>query len=227
MGYDIILFDADGTLFDFKKSERVSFEKTMKQFGLPFTEALYDDYHEINDGLWKDFERGLISKPDLLIERYRRYTKKYDLDAVPEELNRFYLRTLGSCSFLFDGAEDLCRRLARTKRLYLATNGETTVQKSRFFASVIKEYFIDIYVSEAVGFPKPHIEYFNYVFSRIDNFKRSSTIIIGDSLTGDICGGNNAGIAACWYNPEGAVNDRGVTCDYIVSSYDELYSILD
>ncbi len=226
MKFDIILFDADGTLFDFEKAEQRSFEKTVRSFHLPFSEELYKDYHLINDMLWKEFEKGLISKPDLLTERFRRYTKKYNIQIAAEEMNRFYLASLGSCSYLLDGAEEVCRHLSADKRLYLVTNGETSVQKNRFESSDIRRYFKDIFVSETAGYPKPHTEYFNYVFSRINNFDRSRSVIIGDSLSGDILGGNNAGIRTVWYNPGSASNQTGAVCDYTIGSLYELYELL-
>lgn len=55
-------------------------------------------------------------------------------------------------------------------------------------------------------------EYFSYVFERIPNFEKNETIIIGDSLTSDIKGGNLAGITTCWYNPGGTIaGQRGST----------------
>jgi len=224
--YDIILFDADGTLFDFEKSERVAFMQTCEYFNLPFSGELYSDYHLINDGLWKDMELGLTTKAALLVERWRRFVCKYSLDAKPADINKFYLKALGGCSFLLEGAEAVCRNLAYKRRLFLVTNGETTVQRSRFGASEIKQYFSGVFVSEEAGAPKPYIEYFNYVFSRIRDFSREKAIIIGDSLSGDIRGGNNAGLDTCWFNPGGAENTLGVKCDYIIKSLDELYDIL-
>lgn len=226
MNYDIILFDADGTLFDFQLSERISFEKTMNAFGLPFSEKHYRDYHAINNGLWKDFEIGLISKPKLLLERYRLYTEKYHLQADIAKLNSFYFRALSGCSFLIKGAADICRYLSYNKNLYIVTNGETTVQKSRFESSEIRHYFKDIFVSEAAGYPKPHIEYFRYVFSRIENFDKSRALIIGDSLSSDILGGNNAGIDTCWYNPDNLTNNTDAVCSYVIHSLSELSAIL-
>ena len=226
MSYDIILFDADGTLLDFKKSEQVSFEKTMRAFNLPGSQVLYCDYHSINDSLWKDFESGLISKPELFIERFRRYTEKHKFVADAAELNRYYFGQLGLCGYLLDGAEEVCRNLAQSKRLYLATNGETTVQQSRFARSGLSEFFQDIFVSESTGYPKPHIGYFEYIFDKIKGFDRSRTVIIGDSLSGDITGGNRAGIDTCWYNPDNLLNETDAKCTYIIRSLDELYNIL-
>ena len=41
MKYEVILFDADETLFDFKKSEREAFRKAMIDMGIKYDE----DYH--------------------------------------------------------------------------------------------------------------------------------------------------------------------------------------
>ncbi|MDD4772067.1 MAG: YjjG family noncanonical pyrimidine nucleotidase [Eubacteriales bacterium] len=226
MDYNIILFDADGTLLDFKKAEQVSFERTMRAFNLPYSHSLYCDYHTINDGLWKDFESGLITKPELFIERFRRYTEKYNLVADAAGLNRFYFGQLGLCGYLLENAAEVCRKLSRDRRLYLVTNGETNVQQSRFARSGLSPYFKDIFVSETAGYPKPHIGYFEYVFGNIENFDRSRTVIIGDSLSGDITGGNRAGIDTCWYNADNLVNESGAVCTYVIRSLDELFDIL-
>ena len=51
-------------------------------------------------------------------------------------------------------------------------------------------------------------------------------MIIGDSLTSDMAGGNNAGIRCCWFNPEGAPVPEGLKIDYVVSSLREVEKIL-
>ena len=35
--YDIILFDVDGTLMDFKKAEFYAFKNTMENYHIPYT----------------------------------------------------------------------------------------------------------------------------------------------------------------------------------------------
>ena len=64
------------------------------------------------------------------------------------------------------------------------------------------QHFKDIFVSEEVGYRKPMKEYFSYCFDKIGDLDKEKTLIIGDSLSSDIKGGNNAGIATCWYNPK-------------------------
>ena len=57
MKYEVILFDADDTLFDFKKSERVGFRQTVLEFGLEYREEYHFKlYKEINKAIWKELE---------------------------------------------------------------------------------------------------------------------------------------------------------------------------
>lgn len=50
--------------------------------------------------------------------------------------------------------------------------------------------------------------------------------MIGDSLTSDIKGANNAGIKACWYNPEGLACDKDVQIDFEIKDLHEVYNFL-
>ena len=60
--YDTILFDADGTLLDFAKSEEMALQKTFAAHQFPLNEAIKARYQQINNKLWSDFEQGLIEK---------------------------------------------------------------------------------------------------------------------------------------------------------------------
>lgn len=51
-------------------------------------------------------------------------------------------------------------------------------------------------------------------------------MIIGDSLTSDMRGGNNAGILCCWYNPKKVVNDKGVRIDYEIDDLQKVREII-
>ena len=68
MKYAIILFDADETLFDFKKSERDAFKNTMFEFNIDYDENHHlKIYHDINAAIWKEFEEGLITQQKLKV----------------------------------------------------------------------------------------------------------------------------------------------------------------
>ena len=50
--------------------------------------------------------------------------------------------------------------------------------------------------------------------------------LIGDSLTSDIKGANNAGLACCWYNPKKTINDKGVRIDHEIQDLLEIEQIV-
>ena len=108
----------------------------------------------------------------------------------------------------------------------MVTNGTLSVQKGRIKSAGMRPYFKDIFISEEIGYDKPGKAYFDYCFSRISNFHRENTVIIGDSLTSDILGGKNAGIRTIWYNPHQSQNTSAVQPDYQVGELTEIEKLL-
>lgn len=51
--------------------------------------------------------------------------------------------------------------------------------------------------------------------------------MIGDSLTADIAGGNNAGIDTAWYNPTLKENKTNAKPTYLFSTFEELIEIVE
>jgi putative hydrolase of the HAD superfamily len=50
--------------------------------------------------------------------------------------------------------------------------------------------------------------------------------MVGDSLTADIQGGNNAGMDTVWYNPSNLINNSKAIPTYTIHSYQELLEML-
>ena len=226
MPYPYLLFDADNTLFDFDQAERNAHLLLCRAHGLAFSEEGYQLYHKCNADLWRDFDRGLCTKEYLLVERFRRYLAITGERADPEALNRDHLRALGEGAMLLPGAEELCRVLSRDHRLYLLTNAVASVQKTRFANSAIAPYFQGVFISEEVGVGKPDPAYFEYVFRAVPGLARDNALVIGDSLTSDVQGANNAGLPCCWFNPKGQPRPQGLRIDYEIRALEELYAIV-
>ena len=74
MKYELVIFDADETLFDFRKSEKDAFKNTMLEFNINYDEAYHlHKYSDINTAIWKEFEDGLISQKDLKLILCHKY----------------------------------------------------------------------------------------------------------------------------------------------------------
>ena len=88
-------------------------------------------------------------------------------------------------------------------------------------------YFEKVFVSQELGHNKPSIEYFQKAFAQIPDFDPKKAIIVGDSLTSDILGGINAGIATCWVNPNHLPKREDIPADYEIEGIYQLESLLE
>lgn len=224
--YTTLLFDADATLLDFKRSEYEAVADCLKKFGLPNDRSVIEKYSEINDGYWKMLERREITKSELFSARWRSLIDHYNFDCNYEDIASAYAPALATKSYLIDGAEDICKKLYGKYRMYIVTNGFKVIQNARFSTCPLTKYFEDVFISEEIGFEKPSAEYFNEVEKRIPNFDKEATLIIGDSLTSDISGGILMGIDTCWFNPNRKTAPDKMKITYTVSSLSELENIL-
>ena len=224
--YEILLFDADATLLDFKRSEHEAVIESLTFFGLPATDEIIEKYSEINDGYWKMLERGEIEKSKLYDARWEALIAFYGFECDAKGLSKKYIDSLTTKSYELDGAVEICRKLHGKYRMYLVTNGQKQVQEGRLFPSPVYKFFDDCFISEDIGFEKPSIKYFDAVSRMIPGYDATKAIIIGDSLTSDIQGGINAGIDTCWFNPRGknAPDDMQIT--YVINDLSELEKIL-
>lgn len=219
-----VLLDLDDTIFDFKMSERVALSKTLTELNVEPTEYIIKQYSKYNISQWKRLELGEISREEVKINRYKLLFDEFGLDISPELATSVYEEYLASGHYFIDGAEDMLERLSKSYNLYLVSNGTKKVQDSRLASAGISHYFKEIFISEVVGFEKPCRDFFDYCFERIENFDKSTAIIIGDSLSSDIKGGINSGIKTMWFNPRRQQNNTDIKPDYEIHS---LYDTAD
>ena len=224
--YQYLLFDADNTLFDFDRANRGAFHAVCQAMDISESDEHFALYERCNNALWRAFDRGECTKDFLVIERFRRFLAQLDIERDPERCNAVHLQALSHSSFPLPYAEELCRTLSFTHRLYLVTNAVAAVQRSRLRRSVLAPYFSGAFISEDAGAAKPDVAYFDYVFAHIDGIRRDNCLLIGDSLSSDIQGANNYAIPCCWYNPKGAPRPDRLRIDYEIRDLRQLSNIV-
>ena len=222
MKYDVILFDADETLFDFKKSEREAFKNA-----IDYDESYHlQIYQEINTAIWKEFEEGLITQAKLKIERFERLATRLGVTFDAQAFSTSYMKHLADASFLYEGALEFIDSLSKVCTLSIITNGLTDVQTKRIGQSIIAPYFKDIVISEAVKVSKPNPKIFELALNNINHQDKTTVLMVGDSLTSDIQGGINFGIDTCWYNPNKKENKSDLSPTYEVADFEQLKAII-
>ena len=220
--YDIVLLDADMTIWDFEASEKLALADTVRSVGAEMTEEAFAFYHKINSALWKAFDRKQVTKEELSFRRFDELLKFLEKEGEPLALNQYYQQRLGAHSIMLPGAEEMCRRLAERCTLYILTNGMHTAQVGRFEKSPIKVYIKDMFISEDMGCQKPDKEYYDKVFALIGLEDKSRAVMVGDSLTSDIQGGINGGVDTIWYNPKAKPFDPNIMPTFTAYTMDEI-----
>ncbi|MBO5936753.1 MAG: YjjG family noncanonical pyrimidine nucleotidase [Clostridia bacterium] len=227
--YTTILFDADDTLLDFGKDETQALLKVLNRYSVPATEENIEIYKRINVGLWKALERGEIDKPRLKKIRFRLFFDEigFETDKDPFTINEEYLSNLGDGGNLKEGAKQLIDELQeKGYDLYIVTNGIEKTQKRRLTNAGIIDCFTDIFVSEAIGFQKPRKEYFDYVLENIREKDIGRVLLVGDSLTSDIKGAENAGITNVWLRNSTDTDYSSYSPDFVIDDIGQLRDLL-
>lgn len=228
MKYEVLLFDADETLFDFKKSERQAFENSIREFNMDYDENYHlKIYEEINTGIWLEFEKGLITQEKLKVERFRRLSEKLDIPFDAVKFSKSYMKHLANASFLYEDSYELIKELSKNYKIAIITNGLKDVQSKRIGQSIIADYLDTIVISEVVKVSKPNPEIFQIALKDLDYSDKNKILMIGDSLTSDIQGGVNFGLDTCWTNFKKVKNSTTIKPTYEISNLKDLIKILN
>lgn len=227
MKYEVVFLDADGTIWDFDRSEEKAFTSVMKQFGKEDNlDFIYERYHAINEALWERLEQGTIKKAELRIKRFESLFEEFQLDFPVHEFSQAYLAGIGQGKDLMQGAEEICRYLSDKYRVVIVTNGMKETQYSRMAGSVLEPFIEKMVVSDEISIAKPDPGIFEYAMRAIGYDNKEGVIMIGDSLRADIAGGVNFGIDTCWVNRSGLAGNADIVPRYEIRDIRELKNLL-
>jgi len=223
MKYNVVLLDLDGTLLDFKKSQKSAFFRCFPDGD----EALYDQYETINVAQWARLERGEATREEILHARFALFFEAADINEDPDEMNTRYLNYLSEGCDPIDGAMEAVEKLAENFKLAMVSNGVAHVQHRRLRESGLLPYFDTVLISEEIGFAKPDPRFFTTAMEKCGETDPKKVLMIGDSLSADIAGGTLAGVDTCWFNPAHLKLPEGYTPTYIADNAMQFVSLAE
>ena len=223
----VVLLDLDNTILDFNTAERAALSRALGELGLPVSDEIAALYNRINIRHWEMLEDGILTREQVLVQRYEALFRELGVEADAMRAQVLYESYLAEGHWFMPGAEELLHKLRGNYRLFICSNGSQSVQDGRITSAGIAPYFENIFISEHMDGNKPELRFFEHCFREIPGFERSRAIILGDSLTSDIRGGKNAGILSCWFNPAGRKNDGSIRPDYEISKLAEFPGMLE
>lgn len=205
--YERLLFDADGTLLDFRRAEEKAVSRALAGRGIVPEKRIIEKYSAVNASLWRLFEERKIGREEIMQRRFRETLAFFGIPygkaaGIEEEYERF----LAGEHDLLENAREVCKTLSRTHRLYILTNGGGHTQTRRIQECGLMPFLDGVFISGEMGVSKPSAAFFEAVFARLGlltGAERKSALMIGDSYSSDILGALQAGIDSCWYNPAG------------------------
>ncbi len=226
--YQYILWDIDGTVLDFLASEAYAIRTLFKKYNLgECSDEMLKQYSAINVKYWQMLERNELTKPEILVGRFREFFGNIGADiSIAESFNKEYQVTLGDYVEFVDKAKDILLSQKGKYTLVAVTNGTKIAQEKKLRLSGLNMIFDAIFISELVGAEKPNKAYFDYVFETLGITDKKEVLIIGDSLTSDMQGGFLAGIDTCWFNPDHKSNTLQIPITYEIDDLGKIEEIV-
>ena len=184
--YKWLLFDADGTLFDFATAETKALANTFEQFGLnPTQKTLQTFTAKSIHKFGAHWSVAIIHQTHYAAPAFNACLTRlvYKLTPIPASVTRI-LYHLGNCGDLIDGAEQLINIGKQT------TIDWPSSQMDYLMCSIhgwrhhpLKPYFETVTISDEVGAAKPDGRIFSTSpLPAMGNPEKGNVMIIGDSL---------------------------------------------
>lgn len=205
--YAHILFDLDHTLWDTNTNAQQTIIEMFSHFrleslGIADPEKFVSVYKGINEKMWNDYSLHRIEKKELRYGRFRQTLIEFGIgdELLVEEMSNFFSHHTPQKSVLIENAKELLDFLHKKYKLHIVTNGFREAQHLKLKNSGIEYFFDTVFISEEIGYNKPHNGFFDFVLSKL-NTTKDKALMVGDNLETDIAGAVNAGIDCVFYNP--------------------------
>ena len=216
MQYKAIFIDIDDTLLDYIPCCREAFDEAMKSLsavgglsvkrsfsdnGLSVEDGLFDIFFEISGRLFSEAKHGKYT----IAEVMELYPKEFieTIGYPPEAVDPFkhaFRAAWGMTHTLVPGAaEELERLHNKGYRLFAASNSFGHLQRSRLEQAGILHWFEDTYISMDIGYDKPDVRFYQEALRRC-GLQPNEVLMVGDSMTTDVIGAQNAGIEALFFD---------------------------
>lgn len=225
-----ILFDLDDTLYDtsrpfFQALADYSFKNNYSN------EATFALFREHCDNAFDLFSSGKLTLEESHIMRTQHTFAALGMTLTTDEAVNFqetYQKRQEEI-VLSPGIEQLLNEL-KNRHLPIAvfTNGPEKHQMKKFNALGLERWVppARIFISEKIGFPKPHAKAFAHVE---ENLKATcdELLFIGDTFETDIIGGQSAGWTTLWLNHRQKPEDKKKVLEPIVYSVADMHQAIN
>ena len=221
-----VFLDVDNTLLDFEKCSIAAMRQGFEEWGIPYSDKVYETFLPTNTALWQAMERGEITQQDIFDTRWNRIFAILGIEGDGVAFEKIFRRGLHEGAELVDGAPEILAWLSERYPLYVVSNGPHEQQVYRLEKAGLIGWLTRVFTSEWAGVSKPERHFFERCFEELPGLNPADCMIVGDSLTADIAGGAAFGMQTCWFNFKGVPVPENLPADHWVGSLAELKNVL-
>lgn len=223
------LFDIDDTLYDQVQPFARAYDAVFGEKYEVDVQALFVRSRKRSDEVYEMSLRGEMSMEDMYVYRIQKAFEDLNVLISREDALAFQ-NEYGKNQSRIEMSDTIMEMLDFCKgkaALGIVTNGPDKHQWNKVHALGLTKWIPEsnVFVSGALGVAKPDPDIFQIAMERMDI--GADSYYIGDSFRNDIVGASGAGLKTIWLNRRGHVtDDRDVIPDYIVTSEEQLYELL-
>ncbi len=216
MRVSAVLLDIDDTLLDFHAGARESILRGFAAFGLPYSEAVFETFLRINEGLWREIEAGRLTRPGLHAIRWMRIFDALGIEADGPAFETVFRQGINESAIPVPGARELLAYAKEKYPVYLASNADYAQQERRLAKADLLRYVDGMFVSDRIGCAKPAPAFFDACVDGV-GVPAERILMIGDSYAADISGAAARGMRTCLFAPRGIPAFDGAVPDLVVT----------
>lgn len=225
-----IIFDVDDTLMDYHQAESSVLKQIFYENGKTADQNVLDELWKMS---WYYWDRERLSQTwdeEIQREYHVRYHRsmlafteairqRFELKMSARTIYERFIALMKNAATLYNDALPVIRELAKDSMICIATNSIAEIQMARL--ACIEEYVSHVFCSESLGAIKPMPSFFAQLCKKA-GVVPADCLMVGDSLTSDIRGAQDAGMRTCWLNRSGRTNETPVKPHYEIRSLNEL-----
>lgn len=206
-----IIFDLDGTLYDYKKLNQIANKKVEEYIceNYTITEKQYKVYYlESRKYVKKRLKNTAAEHNRLLYFQHLMELLEEKPVGVALKLYHIYWETLLNNIKLYDGVMDILKFCIDNKiKIAICTDLTVQIQHRKIEKLKLEKYIDCLVTSEEIGVEKPNSQMYDSVVKKL-GIEPIETIFVGDSWERDVQGAIQYGITPLWFNPCGEIKEE-------------------